>query len=1167
MVGTRSIAACLLASVGVANVAVADGYAQIIRADKPVAWWRFEEANGKQTANTAGTRLESRLVGAAKLGQAGPRPERYPLFETNNRTLRIPKGSGSVRISDPGKGSPLDFDKGDSITLEAWVNPTGGRRGGFAYIVGKGRTFRKGFPRDNQNYALRLQESGGTALLTFLFRDARNRPGHSEDYHRWTSTDGFAIDGGWHHVAVTYTFGKGDSLRGYIDGRPVKGKWDMGGKTDLGPVVDDDELWIGSAMGGNAGSTFRGGIDEVAIYRKALSRERIRLRYKAKLPPPYVTDVPLPKDGVLVEIMEGVGTGKSWNFIAPKPTLRYVIPVFGLSRLATNYDTNGLRVLWSSPSLVRMTGVLTLPKGELQFLVRSRTGVKLYVDGKLVLTNPFHYVGGGDNYPIVDRRKVKESHVRTLQPGDTETVATITGDGKLHRVTFEMIVGGGKKRTEPGEACVAFRLASRRASNVAELARVPTRASKPSEFLRIPLRPFTVLSPKREVLLTEESWLDYLDERHDALIDLDAKHRREKSAAVIAEWKRRHETVRGWIAKQPPPKISRRALAPGLRGNSPEPGASARRLMLNNEIDRFIAARLTKDDKPTPLTTDYQFLRRLTLDAVGTIPTPEQIAAFLNDKSPDRRAKFIDQLLRSRGWADHWTSYWQDVLAENPNVLKPTLNNTGPFRWWIHESLLDNKPLDRFVTELVTLGGDVYAGGPAGFGMAAQNDVPLAAKAHVLGQAFLGVQMKCARCHDAPFHDLKQRDLFRIAAMLKRGPQPVPKSSSIPVSKEALQDLIVKVTLEPGTKVAPQWPFPKIAPAKLPAEFAPTTNDTRQQLAAYITSPTNTRFAKVMVNRIWARYMGRGLVEPVGDWETAEPSHPRLLDWLAREFVVSGYDMKHVARLILNSQTYQRQAVSRDFHSPTDKYSFAAPLRRRMTAEQLVDSLFVAAGKRLDAGPMNMDVDGARPVGQFINLGRPRRAWEFASLSNERDRPSLAMPYSQDFVSLMRVFGWRESRQDPLTKRDHDPTVLQSAILANGIVGRRITRLSDDSAFTELAVKQQSVEELIRRVYLRMLSRPPKESETKLFAELLREGYSDRVIPVDPSKVKRRWKRPTGVSWSNHLHADASLLKLEMEQLVQQGDPPSVRLQKNWRLRMEDMLWAVMNSPEFVFSP
>jgi len=1159
MAGFRSISLCLLGSLVAANVAFADGYADLIRADKPVAWFRFEASKGKQAANAAGMPLHGRLVGTAKPGQPGPRPPRYPLFETGNRGLVIPKGTGSVRVTDPGKHSPLDFDKGDSLTLEAWVNPSSLRNGRFAYVVGKGRTGRKGFPRENQNYALRLQGVSGQAHLTFLFRDARNRPGKSEDYHRWTSNAGFPVGSGWHHVAVTYAFGKGDSLRGYIDGRPVDGKWDMGGKTDLAPVVDDDELWIGSAMGGNVGSTFHGGLDEVAVYRTALSPERIRLRYKAVLPKPYVTNVPLPKEGVLVELMEGIPAGRSWRFAAPKPSLRYVAPLFGFRQLPQNYDANGLRIPWSNPLLVRMTGMVALPKGDVQLIVRSRSAARVFVDGKLVLTNPFHNFTGGGHVPIKDRRKVKEPHIRTLLPGDTETLVNYTADGKPHRVTFEIIVGGKAKRVEAGETCVAFRRAEggkRKAEGGKRKAEGGRRKAEGGNQKSVGF--FTVFSPSRRVLLTEESWLDYLDERRDALLELDAGNRRKQSATVIAKWERRHAAARKWVASRPGSKV------PDVPKGVPA----------NNAIDRFIAARLANgSDKPTALTGDYEFLRRVTLDVIGTIPTAEQIAAFFNDKSPNRRANYIDRLLKHRGWADHWTGYWQDVLAENPNILKPTLNNTGPFRWWIYESLLDNKPLDRFAAELIAMRGDLYAGGPAGFEMAAQNDVPMAAKAHVIGQAFLGVQMKCARCHDAPFHDLKQRDLFQLAAMLKRGPQPVPKTSSVPLSKEALDDLIVKVTLEPGSKVAPKWPFPKIAPPKLPAEFAPRSQapawerDTRLQLAAYITSPTNTRFTKVLVNRIWARYMGRGLVEPVDDWEHAEASHPQLLEWLARELVTSGYDMQHVSRLILNSQTYQRKAVSREFHSPSDKYSFAAPLRRRMSAEQLVDSLFVASGKRFDAGELNMDLDGSRPAKQFISLGRPRRAWQFASLSNERDRPSLAMPYSQDFVSLLRVFGWREARQDPLTNRDHDPTVLQSAILANGIVGRRITRLSDDSAFTEVAVQQQPVEALIRQVYLRMLSRPPKESETKLFAELLRDGYADRVIPVDPSQVKRRWKRPTGVSWSNHLRPEANVLKMEMEQLAQQGDPPSVRLKENWRLRMEDMLWSLMNSPEFLFSP
>ena len=154
----------------------------------------------------------------------------------------------------------------------------------------------------------------------------------------------------------------------------------------------------------------------------------------------------------------------------------------------------------------------------------------------------------------------------------------------------------------------------------------------------------------------------------------------------------------------------------------------------------------------TPLTEDLSFLRRIALDTVGVVPSLEEIAAFQSDKRRDKRAQVIERFLSDSRWADHWMGYWQDVLAENPNILNPTLNNTGPFRWWIYESLLDDKPLDLFVTELLRMKGSERLGGPAGFGIASQNDVPMAAKGTIISAAFLGVETKCARCHDSPYH-------------------------------------------------------------------------------------------------------------------------------------------------------------------------------------------------------------------------------------------------------------------------------------------------------------------------------------------------------------------------------------------------------------------------------
>jgi hypothetical protein len=238
-----------------------------------------------------------------------------------------------------------------------------------------------------------------------------------------------------------------------------------------------------------------------------------------------------------------------------------------------------------------------------------------------------------------------------------------------------------------------------------------------------------------------------------------------------------------------------------------------------------------------------------------------------------------------------------------------------------------------------------------------------------------------------------------------------------------------------------------------------------------------------------------------------------------------------------------------------------------MTAEQLVDSLFRACGKPFDAGPMNVDIDSSRSYRSSLNLGEPTRSWMFASLSNERDRPSLALPFVQPFVEVLETFGWRGSRQDPLTVRPEDPTVLQPGVLANGVLGRRVTRLTDDSAFTALALEEQPVERLIERVYLRILSRPPTQEQLAAFVELLQPGYNERRIePPSPPAVQPKLPRDL-VGWSNHLDPEANVIKLNLEKAVRAGQPPTNRLEADWRERMEDFVWTLMNSPEFVFTP
>lgn len=572
--------------------------------------------------------------------------------------------------------------------------------------------------------------------------------------------------------------------------------------------------------------------------------------------------------------------------------------------------------------------------------------------------------------------------------------------------------------------------------------------------------------------------------------------------------------------------------------------------------------------EPTPLADDLSFLRRVTLDTVGVTPTEAEIETFLKDDPAKRRANLIDRLLEDSRWADHWMGYWLDVLAENPNMINPTLNNTGPFRWWLYESLLDNKPADLFVTELIRMEGSERFGGPAGFGTATQNDLPMAAKGIIVSSAFLGVQMKCARCHDAPSHVSRQKDLLQLAAMLRQDSVKLPESSSVPAGRlhQTGRKPLIEVTLEPGVEVQPAWPFNRYCDESIADTLAEHPSHPRDRLAALITAPQNERFAQVMVNRLWQRLMGRGLVANVEDWERGESSHPDLLRWLGHQFVASGYDIKAVSRLILNSHAYQR---STDGTLTETSPLYIAPAPRRLTAEQIVDSVFHATGTPFDLEEVSLDIDSVRAIRTAISLGKPRRSWMLASTSNERDRPSLSLPRITAVASVLKAFGWRGARQDPRSIRESEPNVLQPAIYANGVMSIWLTRLSDRHGLTQLALEDQPLQQLIDRVFLRLLTRKPTDAEKQRYIRVLSEGYDTRVIPeserVTPKPGKHEPERY--VSWSNHVDGPANSLALKKEAEARRGDPPTNALNNDWRLRMEDFVWAVLNAPEMIYTP
>ena len=1106
-------------------------YAEIVRADRPVAFWRFEDDKGIAELNGSPWPA-AQVAGPVKWLAAGPRQAKFPLFDAQNSAVEF-KEPASLRYADPGAESPLDFARGETITLEAWVNPAKMGSGQQIYVVGKGRTGNRGQAADNQNWALRLTGIDGSCRLSFLFRDTDNRKGQQDDWHRWNSDAGFAAGSGWHYLAVSYTFGQGNSVRGYVDGRESKGKWDYGGQSDESPVVDDDQIWIGSASQNSAGNSFVGGIDEVAIYRAALPPERIAARWKAVQPKPYITSAPIPADAVLVEVLEGLPDDWNWDFVPPQPAERWTQSDLAFVELPKKYNAHGVIDDRSSPFVLWAHADIKLPAGKYRLLLRSRSGSRLFVDDKLVVQNPFQSNKTDGHNPYKPVESAVSPRIRPLQPGDAETAVDLDLTGGQHRLKLEVFVGGKKRRPEVGETSVAIAPAGTDKFWVmghASHSRRPTASGESPAGLDL-----ATVFP-----LTDAGWQNWEKSTRADLIRINQRRRTAASAEYAAYWQQRHKWAREYVAKA------------GQAGSLPY-GA----------IDDFVNARLAAEKvTPAALTDDHAFVRRVYLDALGVTPTKDQVAAFLADQRADKRARLIDDLLQQPGWADNWVGYWQDVLAENPNIVNPTLNNTGPFRWWLYEALLDNKPLDRFATELILMEGSQRYGGTAGFAIATENDAPLAAKAQNLGLAFLAFDMRCARCHDAPNHDFAQEELFNLAAMLHRGSQTLPKTSTIPGDDKALASLMVKVTLKPGQKIAAKWPFEDEFQGELPKQWLANQTDPREELALRITSPQNSRFAKVMVNRLWQRFMGRGIVEPIDDWESAQPTHPELLEWLARELIAQDYDAKHVAQLILNSCAYQRVPTA-----DADRARLiAAPLRRRMTAEQVLDSLLTAAGKELHVEELSVDVDGSRLESSSITLGLPTRAWQFTSMSNERDRPSLSLPGAQTASTLLEAFGWRASRQDPASYREKEPTVLQPAILANGIVAKRIAQISEDSVFVKLALAAETPADFVEAAYRQLLSRPPTAAERTLFVELLNDGFSDRKTGQPPGPIPG-WPARDGVSWSNHLQTKSNEVRLERQRLFEKGDPPTKQLTLAWRERAEDLVWTLVNSPEFVWIP
>ncbi|WP_075089850.1 LamG domain-containing protein [Verrucomicrobium spinosum] len=259
-------------------------------AQPPVAHWKFEGGDVLGVWQGKGFRQVP-----------GPQGPGYPTFAAGNQAMELAGQDAALVVPDRPE---LRFQKGNAITIEMWVKVRKIREGQIVHLMGKGRNGTREFGDNNQNYGLRLRGGQGSAAIGFIFTSAA-ADGQAAKWHRWWSNATFQTDTGWHHLAVTYTFGKKDSLRGYIDGVEIKGAWDLGGATDAGPVHDGDTLVIGTGYTRGTAETLDGWLDEVAIHRTALSAATLKTRFAvAPAPAPEIDRSKLPGGRVLVELCE-----------------------------------------------------------------------------------------------------------------------------------------------------------------------------------------------------------------------------------------------------------------------------------------------------------------------------------------------------------------------------------------------------------------------------------------------------------------------------------------------------------------------------------------------------------------------------------------------------------------------------------------------------------------------------------------------------------------------------------------------------------------------------------------------------------------------------------------------------------------------------------------------
>jgi hypothetical protein len=494
----------------------------------------------------------------------------------------------------------------------------------------------------------------------------------------------------------------------------------------------------------------------------------------------------------------------------------------------------------------------------------------------------------------------------------------------------------------------------------------------------------------------------------------------------------------------------------------------------NNYIDDLVFDRLEKlSIAPSELCDDETFLRRITLDLAARPPTPAEFHDFAADVRPDKRERKIDALIASDEFADYWTAIWGEQFRIKGGGYGPDktfIKSADAFYEWIRKQMRNDRPLNEFVSDMVTASGSNLTNGPVNLYTMMVHKPRLNPKefAADFSQVFLGVQIQCAECHNHPFDRWTMNDYYGFTSFftgIQRKPGTEPRDSRI----------FHDVRAHPAKHLVDSRPMP----AKILGEVEPVAaekevgGDPRRALARWLTAPDNELFSRNLANRIWAHYIGRGIVEPVDDVRASNPPvNPALLDALSKRLVESKFNLRAIVRDICTSRVYQLSSKPNGSNL-LDTRQFSHAHLRRLRADVLFDSFSTASGVK----------------SQLPYFPEGTRAIDFYP------RSEGATEGPQFGHQFFETFGRSDRNTICACATKKEPTLSQALHLIVGDTVRQ--RLPAAGGLQKLVLSHSAPEPIIEELFIRALARRPTAKEAAAMRELVGDKVKDVAVYED----------------------------------------------------------------------